>query len=81
MICITIASWTLTVVGVIVFIPSLYHIIYVLFHIEILIEQDDITTLLTLASCVGITAGLIMLLTGIITYIPPITLPCITIIP
>jgi uncharacterized membrane protein len=75
MTCITIASWMLAVVGAVMIILSLYPIT------RYITELSYHKTGFVFISCWGIAIGLIVFGIGITPYIPPITLPCITLTP
>lgn len=75
MTCITIASWMLAVVGVVMIIPSSYYINY-----KFILSYNNNAFLVTL-SIIGVSIGILMFVIGILPYIPEITLPCIQIIP
>jgi uncharacterized membrane protein len=74
MTCITVASWMMSVVGVVILGVSLY-CIYKDFR------GDDLPFILVPACCMGVALGILVFCIGITPYIPEVTLPCITIIP
>lgn len=73
MTCITIASWMLAVVGVVILVPSFIMMIRASAH---LMETDD---KITFCSIAGTVAGSVIFCIGVVPYLQ--YLPCITIIP